>query len=281
MILLVAIYCVMEVVGGLWTGSLALLADASHMASDLLSLFVSVGAAWLTLRQPGGHQTFGLHRAEILAALFNGVLLFVVGAGIVREAWERLWFPHPILAEAMLLIATGGLLVNVISLMILHGARNHNLNLRSAWLHVVGDALGSVAVIVAAIFIWLFNWTWADPVASLVACSVILFSATRLIVDAIWILMEHAPREIDMELLQKRMLNTAGVQGIHHLHVWSIASGRNALSAHVIVEEGSSLDSTYRELRNLLRSEFPLEHLTLQMEASDSDGCLDQDHHRE
>jgi len=272
-ILLVAGYCVLEVVGGLWTGSLALLADAGHMASDLISLLASLGAAWLAMRRPSKHQTFGLHRAEILAALFNGVLLFVVAGGILWEAVERLLVPQPILSGAMLLIACGGLAVNLASLSILHGDRNHNLNMRGAWLHILGDTLGSVAVISAALLIWLFNWNWADPVASVLACIIILYSAKNLVRDAVWILMEYAPLDISIEDLQQEIQSVSGVEEIHRLHFWTITSGRNALTLHVTLAPDASFDTVLNELNGRLQNGFHLEHLTMQVEPAGSRLC--------
>ncbi len=272
-LILVAGYCILEVVGGFWSGSLALLADAGHMVSDVTSLIVSLLAFQLATRRPLGHQTFGLHRAEILGALINGSLLFVVAGGILLEAWERLASPSPILAGPMLAIACGGLIVNLISLGILHGDRNHNLNLRGAWLHVMGDALGSVAVIVAAVLVWTLGWTWADPVASILACLLIFVSAWRLLSDALRVLMEHAPREINVDLVRQRMLEIPGVNDVHCLHVWTIASGLSALSAHVVLMSGHPHDAVLIDLQQALRASFPLQHLTLQLEASDSTIC--------
>jgi len=275
-ILLVAGYCILEVVGGFWTGSLALLADAGHMVSDLTSLLVSLGAAWLVTRKAGRQQTFGFHRAEILAALFNGAFLIVVAVGIVYEAWERFSAPQPILGGAMLLIALGGLLVNLISLSILHGARDHNLNLRGAWLHVVGDTLGSVAVIVAALLVWGWGWNWADPLASVLACLLILFSAWNLMADAVRVLMEQAPRHLDVCQVRTAIQNAPGVVDVHCLHLWTIASQITALSAHIVIDDRMRSEDVLKHLQSLLRREYSIHHVTLQIEASSSTLCPDR-----
>lgn len=265
-LLLVAGYAVAEVIGGFWTGSLALLADAGHMVSDVASLAISLFAMWITRRQPTRQQTFGYYRAEILAALVNGSTLFLVAGGILHEAWERWQSPQPILGGIMLWIALGGLLVNLFSLSLLHGGRNDSLNLRGAWLHVMGDALGSVVVIVAAFLIWRFGWNWADPAASVLACLLILYSAWHLVSDAASILMEHAPRDIDVENVRGRMLKVPHVQTVHCLHIWTIASGLRAISAHVVLDSRTHQQPVLTQLQELLRTQFDLRHITLQLE---------------
>ncbi|SFJ66496.1 cation diffusion facilitator family transporter [Planctomicrobium piriforme] len=272
-ILLVAGYAVAEVVGGFWTNSLALLADAGHMVSDLASLLISLFAAWMATRQAGRHQTFGFHRAEILAALINGALLFVVAGGILHEAWERLQTPHVVIAGPMLAIAIGGLIVNLISLGVLHGEHEENLNLRGAWLHLIGDTLGSVAVIVAAILIWTLGWTWADPVASILACLVILYSAWHLMSDAMRILMEYAPRDVDVDHVRRQLLGLPDVSDVHCLHIWTIASGLKAISAHVVVADLVHSADHLSRMQELLRTEFDLKHITLQLETEAIYAC--------
>lgn len=271
--LMVAVYCIAEIVGGIWTGSLALLADAGHMASDLASLLISLFAAWLMTRRPSAHQTFGFHRAEILAALINGSLLFLVAGGILHEAWDRLSEPVPILATPMLAIATGGLLVNLVSLSILHGHHHENLNIRGIWLHIMGDLLGSLAVIVAAVFIWAYGWTWADPVASILACLLILVSAWRLTTEAMRILMEYAPKDVDVEKIRDHLMAVPEVQDVHCLHVWTIASGLKAMSAHVAVSNTQSDHALLPKLQESLRDTFSIDHMTIQIERPGDSIC--------
>ena len=263
---LVLLYFFAEAIGGWWTGSLALLADAGHMFSDLAALGISLGAAWLNSRPASGQRTFGYRRAEIIAALINGALLFLVAGAIVRESWDRWWNPHVILAGPMLLITMGGLIINLISLQVLHGDHDHNLNLRAAWLHVVGDTLGSIAVIVAAILVWLWNWTWADPVASVLVCVIVLYSAGQLVWEAVQILMEYAPPDISVDKVREYLMSLDGVHSVHCLHVWTIASGLRSMSAHVVIEEDRLQPITLDQLHQSLAEQFPSLHLTLQLE---------------
>lgn len=273
-LILVAGYCILEVVGGLWTGSLALLADAGHMVSDMASIAISLFAMWMLRRRPGRQQTFGYYRAEIIAALVNGSTLFLVAGAILHEAWERFYEPHAILSGPMLWIAIGGLIVNLTCLWILHGGKDANLNMRGAWLHIMGDALGSVAVIVAALLISTFHWLWADPVASILTCLLILKSAWHLVSDAATILMEHAPRDVDVNEVRNQLLALPDVADVHCLHVWTIASGLRAASAHVVLKSDSGRASRLREMQELLKDRFDLKHITLQLE--DGETCCDE-----
>lgn len=263
---LVALYFLAELIGGWWTGSLALLADAGHMFSDMAAIVVSLLAATLKRRAAQGQQTFGYHRAESLAALGNGALLLLVSGGIVHEAWERLSSPVAVDGPVMAAIAVGGLVVNLLSLSLLHGDRHHDLNMRGAWLHVVGDALGSVGVIVAAAAVWGFGWTWADPVVSILVCILIAWSAWQLVREAGVVLMEIAPRDIDVSRVRRQILAVPGVESVHCLHVWTIASGLRAVSAHVVINEHLNPAEALPLVRSSLISQFPLEHITLQFE---------------
>lgn len=270
---LVAVYFLAELIGGWWTGSLALLADAGHMFSDMASLIISLIAAQLRRRASAGQRTFGYHRAEILAALVNGALLFLVAGGIVHEAWERLWQPVSILAGPMTGIALGGLLVNLVSLRVLHSHRNHNLNLQGAWLHVLGDTLGSVGVILAGLLVWGLGWDWADPAVSILVCLLIAWSAWHFVGESLHVLMEAAPREVDVQQVRTCLLSVPGVLGVHCLHVWTIASGLRAVSAHVVVEESLAPTRALTQSRDALRARFPLEHVTLQIEHPGNPHC--------
>lgn len=270
---LVAVYFLAELAGGWWTGSLALLADAVHMFSDMAALGVSLGAAWIARRGASAQRTFGYRRAEILAALANGATLLLVAGGIVHEAWDRFLAPQPILSGPMLWIAIGGLAVNLLSLRVLHGDHHHDLNLRGAWLHVLGDALGSVGVIAAAFLIWAFGWWWADPAASVAVCVLILFSAGGLVLEAVHVLMEHAPRDVDVEELRRLLMSLEGVRDVHCLHVWTIASGLRALSAHLVVDPDQAASLPPSMIRARLCERFPLEHVTLQIETEPCEDC--------
>lgn len=272
----VAIYFLAELIGGVWTGSLALLADAGHMFSDLAALGISLFAAWMVTRPSTIQQTYGHHRAEILAALLNSATLFIVAGGILHEAWERLQTPQAILAGPMLWIAIGGLVVNLISLKLLHAGHQHDLNLHGAWLHVLGDTLGSVGVILAAWCVWQFDWRWADPLASVVVCLLVLYSSARLLRESLSILMEHAPRDVDVASVEQALRSAPDVVDVHCLHVWTIASGLKALSAHLVIDPLVSAELELERIREILRTQFGIEHTTLQVERLGQSVCAEQ-----
>lgn len=271
-LLLALAYMAAEVVGGWYTGSLALLADAGHMLSDAGSLLLSLLAAVLVTRPTSSQQTFGLFRVEILAATINGALLIVVAGGIAWEAWERFEEPREIHTLGMAVIGLGGLAVNLVMLKLLHAGHEHNLNLRGAWLHVMGDTLGSVGVVIAAGGI-AAGWLWADPVVSLVIAVLVLASAWRLLREAIGILMEHSPREIDVDDVRAALSAHEGVAGVHCLHVWSIASGFHAISAHVALQSGRDASRDLGPIREDLQRRFRVNHITLQLEPAGFGGC--------
>ena len=230
---LVATYLIAEVVGGLWAGSLALLADAGHMFSDMGALALSLFAIWLAQRPSSVERTFGYHRVEILAALANGVALVAVALLILREAVERLSAPREVLGAPMLIVAVGGLFINLAGLWMLHGGKDSSLNVRGAWLHVLSDTLGSVGVIAAAFLVWAFGWTRADPIASIAIALLVIFASWNLIRETVGVLMESAPGHIDVEEVRRALCETRGVLSIHDLHVWTITSGFVSLSCHI------------------------------------------------
>lgn len=260
-----------EAAGGVWTGSLALLADAGHMFSDVSALALSVVAISLAQRPRGPQQTYGHHRTEILAALANGILLVGVALSILFEATERLGHPTPIRAVPMLAIATLGLVVNLSSLGLLWSGRHHDLNVRGAWLHVASDAVGSVGAIAAGVLVLAFGWTWADPLASLAISSLVLWSAWSLLREAVHVLMEWAPPHLDVPEIERAILAIPGVAAVHDLHVWTIASGMVALSGHVVAGEERDPRKLLQEIADLLHDRFEIEHSTIQVEAQDFD----------
>ncbi len=265
-LILAAGYMVAEIVGGWWTNSLALLADAGHMFSDVASLALSFFAVWIADRPSPAHRTYGYYRAEILAALANGVLLVTVSVYILIEAYHRIWAPPEVLGGGMLGIAVGGLVVNLVGLWILHAGRNENLNIRGAWLHVLTDTLGSVCAIVSGGLIWAFGWEWADPVASALIGVLVVYSSWRLLAEAVSVLMESAPRGVDVDEVFAAMAETAGVINVHDLHVWTITSGMDSLSAHVVAADGESHGALLKRLRGMLHDRFGIDHLTIQIE---------------
>jgi cobalt-zinc-cadmium efflux system protein len=254
-----------EVAGGLWTGSLALLADAGHMLSDAASLALAIFALRLARRPRQPRRSFGFHRGEILAALANGATLVAVGVLIAIEAWKRLADPPLVAGAPMMWIAAGGLLVNVAALALLHRDRDASLNLRGAWLHVATDALGSVQAIAAGALIWALGWRWADPLASLLIAALVIWSAWTLVRDSINVLMEAAPAHIDTRAVEAAIAGVPGVVGVHDLHVWTITSGFESLSAHAQVKDRDR-DAVLDEINEVLAHRFAIAHSTIQLE---------------
>jgi cobalt-zinc-cadmium efflux system protein len=269
---LAATYMIAEVVGGLLTGSLALLADAGHMLSDVAALSLALFASWVASRPADNRWTYGHARAEILAALAQGVALVAVALLIAFEAFERLGAPRPVLGLGMFAIASGGLLVNVASLFILSAGRRSNLNVRGAWIHVLSDALGSVGAMLAGALIWAFGWTWADPLASLAICALVLSAAWYLIREAVDVLMEAAPRGLDVEEVQRSLAAVDGVRSVHDLHVWSVGYGQIALSCHLVVPRDDHGTPLLSEVYTMLGSRYGIDHATVQVEPEDFAG---------
>jgi cobalt-zinc-cadmium efflux system protein len=259
-------YMVAEVVGGLLTNSLALLADAGHMLSDVAALGLSLFAVRIAERPATPTRTYGYYRAEILAALANGATLLAICVFISIEAYQRLWNPPEVQGGAMMAIAAGGLGVNLIGLWVLGGGKSESLNIRGAWLHVLTDALGSVGALVAGALIWAFRWEWADPVASVLISLLVVYSGWHILAEAVSVLMESVPGGIDVDEVRNAIQSAPGVAGVHDLHVWAITSGMNALSVHVIAEDGRPPAELLRELRTVLHDRFGIDHVTIQIE---------------
>lgn len=263
---LVVLYMVAEVAGGLLSGSLALLADAGHMLSDAGALALSLFAIWIARRPPTPSKTWGYYRIEILAALINGAALVALSAFILFEAVERIRQPAEVRAPLMMAVAAGGLLINLISLRILSGGKNDNVNMRGAWLHVLTDALGSVQAIVAGGLIWAYGWAWADPVASVLISLLVIYSAWGLLRETVGVLMEGAPRHIDVDEVRDCLICLPGVLAVHDLHIWTITSGMESLSVHVVLEEGRPYGDALAEVRAILHKRFGIDHMTVQIE---------------
>jgi cobalt-zinc-cadmium efflux system protein len=271
-LVLAAVYLVAEAVGGWLTNSLALLADAGHMLSDVAALAITLAALQTASRRPTSSRTYGFHRAEALAALANAVALCVVSVGICWEAVQRLASPPEVAAPVAFVIATGGLVVNLAGLAVLGGHHDHGIGVRSAWLHLLGDALGSAGAMTSAAVIALFGWRWADPVASLLIAVLIVRSATALLMETVGVLMEAAPRHIDVDALRGELGSLAGVAGVHDLHVWTITSGMDALSGHVVLEAGVRARAVLADAREMLHERFGIDHVTLQLEEAEDEG---------
>lgn len=264
-----AIYMFAEAIGGWLTNSLALLADAGHMLTDVAALGLTLTAIWLAARPATARKTFGYYRLEILAAFVNGVALVLLSGWVAYEAVGRWQSPPVVDAPLMTAIAFGGLVVNVVAARLLHLGHQHDLNLRGAWLHVLGDLLGSAAAITAGALMILFGWFWADAVSSLLISLAIVVSAGRLVMDSANVLLEGTPSHIDIAAVESTILDTEGVAGVHDLHVWTISSGIDALSAHI--SHGSNVlhSELLRRVRTRLHETYGIDHLTIQMETLD------------
>ncbi len=272
---LTASYTVVEVVGGVLAGSLALLADAVHMLSDNVALAVALIAAWLATKPATPERSFGFKRAEVLAALANGVMLVALAIWIFVEAAMRLRDPGDVLGGWMLAIALVGLAVNVGAGLILSRARRHSLNVEAAFRHVFADLLGSFGVAIAAVVILTTGWVEADPLVSILIGVLVLASAWSILRDSTEILLESTPRGIDAGALGRRLASAPGVVEVHDLHVWTITSGFPALSAHVLVRPGEDCHGRRRELERLLHVEFGIEHTTLQVDHATDAGLVE------
>ncbi|RLC92138.1 MAG: cation transporter [Chloroflexi bacterium] len=267
-LILTSLILAAEVVGGLWTGSLALLSDAAHVFLDLFALGVSYTALRLTALSPDDRHTYGFHRLQVLAALLNGATLLLVAFEIFREAWERFHHPAPVLAGPMLAVAVIGLVVNLMVALVLREHDHHDLNVRSAFLHVLGDALASVGVIVAGLVILATGWLWMDPLISVLIALIILLGSGRVLREAVHILAEGMPEGMTATQVAERMGQVAGVKEVHDLHVWTVSPGYVAFSAHVVLADQvlSQAQSVMDSLKQVLAEEFEIEHTTIQFE---------------
>lgn len=267
---IIAAFMVVEVIGGVLTNSLALLSDAGHMLSDAISLGIGVLAFKFGEKTANYSKTYGYKRFEILAAVFNGVTLILVALFIFYEAIERFANPPEIASSGMLLIAILGLLVNILVAWIIMrgGDTEENLNMRAAFLHVIGDMLGSVGAIIAALLIMLLGWGWADPVASIIVAVLVLISGYRVTKDSVHVLMEGTPSNVRIEDIVEVFKNKQGIIDIHDLHVWSITSGQNALSCHAVVNKTMTIQESQRLLKSIEHDllHLGIGHITVQME---------------
>jgi cobalt-zinc-cadmium efflux system protein len=263
---LTAAVLVVELVGSLWTGSLALLADATHLLTDLGGLALALFAIWIASRPPTPAKTYGYYRAEILAALVNALVLLVVAGGIMAEAWQRLRSPEPVLAGPMAVVAALGLGVNVVCAVLLHGGAAASLNVRAAYLEVLSDALSSLATLGAAGIVLLTGWTGADPLASALIALLIVPRTWTLLRQAVNVLLEGVPSHLELGEIEAAMCAVPGVRRVHDLHVWTLTSGREAMSAHVVVDDVRETDRLLGELHALLHARFGIDHTTVQLE---------------
>jgi len=268
-LLITAAYLLAEVIGGILTGSLALLADSGHMLGDVIGLGMALGAIRFARRPATAGKTYGFYRAEILAALINSVLLVLVSFWILFAAWQRLLAGEvDIHAGPMLLVAIGGVLVTLIGAALLRGGAESSLNVKAAFLEVVGDLLGAIGTVVAAVIILQTGWTPIDALISAMIGILMLPRAFALLRSVVDVLLESTPRHLDMPAIEAAMRAEPGVESVHDLHLWSITSGFDAMSGHVR-SNGRPSQDVLHDLRTMLRDRFGIEHITLQVEAAD------------
>lgn len=269
-LLITAGIMVLEFVGGLVTNSLALLSDAGHMLSDTSSLVLSLVATWVAAKPPNPRKSYGFYRFEILAALFNGATLFIIAGYIIWEAYGRFFKPPTVSSGIMLGVAALGLLANIISAFNLKRVSDteDNINVKSAYLHIIGDALGSVGAITAGALMLTFSWYVADPIISVLVSLLILKSAWGILNEAIHILMEGTPRTVDLGEIRASLLTIDGVRDVHDLHIWTITSGLDSLTCHLLVEEDSDQQAITQKALDICEERYIIKHATIQVETS-------------
>jgi cobalt-zinc-cadmium efflux system protein len=259
-------FLLVEAAVGLWTGSLSLLADATHMLVDAGGVLLSLLAVWFAERPATPAKTYGYYRVEILAALVNGVVLCVMAIAILVVTYERIWQPPPVPGAPILLVATLGLGVNLVGLWLLRGGAHESLNVRGAYLEVLGDAVSSALVIVAGLVILLTGWTLADVIAGALIAVFILPRTWALLRQAVNVLLEGAPPHLDVPEIEDALRTAPSVRRVHDLHVWTLTSGREAMSAHVVVDAEAPRDKILEDLHLILHARFGIDHTTIQIE---------------
>ena len=263
-------FMLVEFAAGLWTGSLALVADAGHMLTDAGALALALFASWVAARPPTPAKTYGYYRAEILAALVNAVVLLIVAGVVLYEAWRRILTPTSVLGVPMAVVVAAGLAVNVAGAWLLHRGARESLNVRAAYLEVVSDALSSLAVLIAAAAVITTGVTIADPLASAAIALLIVPRTWRLLRQAVNVLLEGTPAHLEVGEIETAMTQVAGVRRVHDLHVWTLTSGREAMSAHVVVADVRESERLLEALHAVLHARFGIDHTTIQLEAEPS-----------
>lgn len=264
------LFMLAEAVGGLLAGSLALLADAGHMLGDAAALALALFVAWVAQRPPTAHRTYGYLRLEILAALVNGATLLVIAGAIVWQAGRRVVEPAEVRSGLMLAVAAAGLIANVVTLRLLHRGHAHSLNLRGAYLHVLGDLLGSAGALVAGLIIALTGWTAADAIASVAIALLILASAWGLLRDSVDVLLEATPRHIPLARVERALTTVPGVTGVHDLHVWTVTSGMVAMTGHAVLDDLTRSTDVLAMVEQRMAT-LGIHHVTVQLETEP--GC--------
>lgn len=265
-LVLSATYMIAEIAGGLVSRSLALLADAGHMAVDTAAVALGLFAFWVAKKPPTDDRTFGYYRAEILAALTNGATLIVLALFIFYKAWTRIWQPVEIRGLLMGSVALGGLVINLLGLYLTHQGHETSLNMRGVFLHILGDTLGSVLALVAAFIIWRFQWYLADPLLSILLSGFLLYGAGKLVAESVNVLLEGCPQGIDTASIKRDILSLPQVKDIHDFHVWAVATGVIMLSAHVKVASEADSAFVLETITSVLRKKYQIKHATVQIE---------------
>ena len=275
-------FMVLEIVGGVLSGSLALIADAGHMATDAIALGLALGAKWLAAKPASPALPFGYKRAQVLAAFVNGLFLFVLIAFLILESLERFRTPQEIGVGLMFAVAVAGLGANIVAFLFLHGGDTHDVNMRGALLHVIGDILGSVAAIASAVVIWTTGWLYADPLVTLIVCALIARSAWRLVRETGHVLLQGAPVAVDTVEMRRTLLAAApDATDIHDFRLWMLTPRERELSLHVTVGDAGTAQRTLAILKRTLRERYGITHSTIQIEAAPGEDtvlafCADQ-----
>ena len=266
-LLFTLLFAVIEAVTGWLSQSLALLGDAGHMLSDSVALALAALASWVALRPPTQRHSYGLQRFEVITALVNGLIMLLIVVAILVHALDRIAEPRAVASVPVMIVAGLGLIVNVVIILLLSRGQE-NLNIRAAMLHVMGDILGSVAALISGVVIYISGWYLVDPILSLFICAILLFSSVRLLREAMHVLMEGVPLHLDLKEVGDRLAShDASIVSVHDLHIWSLSSGRIALSAHLVLRDLSRWDSLLRDIEQMLQQQFGIDHTTLQPES--------------
>jgi cobalt-zinc-cadmium efflux system protein len=265
-LVITAAFMVVELIGGIISNSLALIADAAHMLTDVGAIGLSLFVLWFSRRPARPQKTYGYLRLEILAALINGVMLVVISCAIFWQAYQRFRAPEPVEGGLMLGVAAAGLAVNIVAAMLLHSSATHSLNLRGAYLHVIGDLIGSVGAIIAAVLILTMGWIQADPVISVLVGVLILYGSWKLVRESVDILLEAVPKHIDLSAVRTAIDQIPDVDDVHDLHVWTVTSGYLAMSGHAVVRNPARNQEVLREIHRSMRENFGITHVTVQLE---------------
>lgn len=268
-LIITGIWFVIELAGGFYTNSLALIADAGHMLTDLIALGLSLLALNMATRPATPEKTYGYVRAEILASLANGIFLVLIGSYIFYEAYRRFMDPPTVRSGTMLIVAGTGLVANLVTARILYRSHGHNLNLRGAFLHVLGDTVGSAGAVIAGVLMWRWHWYLADPAVSVIVGFLVIYSSWQLVRESVEILLESAPRQLNVGEILADLESVAGVLSVHDLHVWAITSDVHALSCHVAVKRRTDASEVLATLSHMLRDKYQIQHTTIQLEMED------------